>query len=500
MNLDHGRALLLVILLLTPLPGAAHNEMTLWEAGLELYTEPPLLVTGEPAQLVMHLTTLADQQPLREGALELVLRPREGTPVSVVSAAPVSPGIHILEFTPESTGMHTLVFRVAMADGVREIEVRGMPVYTPEMAARFRTEGEEDDHEHDDEILFPKEAQWRMAFSVEPARRESFAARLNLPATIEPAPGRQVDIVAPARGMLRSPAGRPWPHEGQPVRAGEAIAELVPVAGIDDLGRLRADLETADARLRLAEAELARVRGLVESGALPERRLIEADAEVIAARGTRDALRERLTGASGGDSEATGLSLIAALDGMLIASRVAPGQVVDTGDRIASVLDTRRVWLRVRMTAQDMARLNEPHELRIRTPGGRDWRAPVDAVPVFRGAVIEDGGLPLVFEIDNPGDLVIGLPLIASLAADVPESRITIPATAVLDDDGIDVIIVQNGGEVFERRPVRLGPRAAGRVAVLDGLEADERVVVDGAYAVLLAGREGGGLDHGHTH
>jgi multidrug efflux pump subunit AcrA (membrane-fusion protein) len=109
-----------------------------------------------------------------------------------------------------------------------------------------------------------------------------------------------------------------------------------------------------------------------------------------------------------------------------------------------------------------------------------------------------------VYEIDNTTDpsshLSLGLPLIASLATRTPQILLTVPESAVLDDDGMAVVIVQQGGESFERRLVRLGTRATGRVAVLDGLEEGERVIVEGAYAVLLAGRETGEIGHGHAH
>lgn len=503
MRIHDWRALMFAFALLAPVSTFAHGDLTIWEEGLELYAEPPMLVDGEPARLVVHLTSLEDHQPVREGRLELVLQARDGGEQRVESAAPARPGIHVLEFTPEKTGMHTLLFRIGLPDGVREIRVRGVPVFSREAAARMRmgNEGDEDDddHDHDSEITFSKERQWRMAFSTAPARHEAISARLNLSATVEPVPGRRADVVAPARGILRPVAGQPWLRTGQQVRAGDVLTELAPFANIDDLSRLQADVEAAGARLRLADAELARVRELVGDGVLPERRLLEAEAEAVAARGARDALRDRLAGARG---EAAGetLPLRAALDGTVISSPVSPGQVVDAGTRVATVLDARRVWLRVHAPAQDIALLTDPQDLRVRRPGSRDWMMLEDAVPVYRGQVLEDGALPLIFEIGNPGDFAIGLPLIASLAAGAPEWRVTIPEAAVLDDDGINVVVVQLGGETFERRPARLGTRAAGRIAVLDGLEAGERVVVEGAYAVLLAGRDTGGLDHGHAH
>lgn len=517
MSIRNGYVLALVLAWLMPVSAHAGEGFTIWQEGIELFAEHPLLVAGERTHLTVHLTVLDDHRPVREGRLAVTLQARDGSGQRFESVAPARPGIYVLELAPERTGMHSLLFEIDLpGDGPTEIRVGGIAVFSREDVERFHThrhehgddddDHDEHDHEHDDDahIAFSKELQWRMRFSGAPARQEAIAPRLNLSAEVEPVPGRHTDVVAPARGVLRPVAGQSWLRAGQRVQAGDVLAELVPFANIEDLARLRADFEAAGARLRLAQAELARVRDLVGDGVLPERRLLEAEAEAVTARSARDAMRDRLAGARGEAADGETLPLRAVLDGTVISSPVSPGQVVNAGTRVATVLDARRVWLRVHAPAQDIAVLTDPQadpqDLRVRRPGSRDWIALEDAVLVYRGEVLEHGALPLIFEIDNPGGFVIGLPLIASLAAGAPESRVTIPEAAVLDDDGIDVVIVQLGGETFERRPVRLGTRAAGRIAALDGLAAGERVIVDGAYAVLLAGRGPAALDDGHNH
>ena len=49
-----------------------------------------------------------------------------------------------------------------------------------------------------------------------------------------------------------------------------------------------------------------------------------------------------------------------------------------------------------------------------------------------------------------------------------------VPAAAVYEDEGLDVVFVQTGGESFAKRIVRLGPRHAGWVTILDGVAAGE--------------------------
>ena len=87
-----------------------------------------------------------------------------------------------------------------------------------------------------------------------------------------------------------------------------------------------------------------------------------------------------------------------------------------------------------------------------------------------------------------------------SLPVGEPFAGLVIPRTAVLDDVGRATVYVQLDGEHFLERPVRLGPVAAGRVGVVSGLSAGERVVVKGAHLVRMASRAPGQEPHGHIH
>jgi multidrug efflux pump subunit AcrA (membrane-fusion protein) len=59
----------------------------------------------------------------------------------------------------------------------------------------------------------------------------------------------------------------------------------------------------------------------------------------------------------------------------------------------------------------------------------------------------------------------------------------TIPAAAVQQIGTQQVVFVAtNDPNVFVMRPVRVGPKANGRMTVLEGLTVGERVVTDGSF------------------
>jgi membrane fusion protein, heavy metal efflux system len=510
------------------LPAAEDLEFTLWQDGVEAFVEYPPLRVGEPARLITHLTLLDGNRPVREGELTLILERTDGFEQYLTVDAPARTGIYLPELVPERPGVYMLTLhlehpeagvRRLWVDGIRVADETGRVPSDPGHGHDHGTDdahghdhphgdsGTHDDHAHDDEgaITFLKEQQWRMAFSGEFVVNQEIAPRLSMPAVVEAVPARQAEVVAPMRGTLRAADGGAWVQPGMKVTAGQVLAAITPLAGLEDIAQLEADLRAAEARLALARSELERVRVLVRDGVVSERRLREAQAEHDTALGAHEAAVTRFREARGTTPQrGTSLSLRAPLDGVVVASHGVPGQVVEPGARIARVLDDRRVWVRVHVPSQDLALFESPQDLRIRRPGERTWTTPSDSNLVFRGLELDQGALPLVYEVDNDTDstsrLSLGLPLIASLATGVAQMRLTVPEAAVLDDDGMAVVMVQHGGETFERRLVRVGTRATGRVAVLDGLEESERVIVEGAYAVLLAGRETGEIGHGHAH
>ena len=72
-----------------------------------------------------------------------------------------------------------------------------------------------------------------------------------------------------------------------------------------------------------------------------------------------------------------------------------------------------------------------------------------------------------------------------------------VPLAALQRMDGADVVFVREGADRFEARPVRLGARDGSHVAITNGLEAGEQIVVAQSYLVK-ADIEKAGAAHEH--
>lgn len=511
-TLDTLRTLALMgALVLLPLLAQAHEDehaheeteqrITVWNDGLEVFIPHPPLLAGEPNPLTAYLTLLEGYRAVEEGKLNAGLRAANADMQAVRVEGPLGGGIFLLGLPPVPAGAYTL--ELAFEDALRMHRATvPLTIHAGEDEARAAQ------HAHDEkDIVYPKALQQLIPFAIEAAIDEPIAARITVPAVVEALPGTRIDVIAPARGLLQSADGRPWPQPGERLRRGDLLANLLPLGGADDMAGLASEAEAARQRLAVADAALKRTRLLVSEGIVAERRLIEAEAETATARNAWQTLSGQLTALRRDGTGGASLPLRSPLDGLVTESALAPGQMVDAGARIATLIDDRRMGIRVQLLAADLATLEEPGDLRLRRPGDRHWERPAALRLVYRSAALDGSGVfSLLYEVDNDGEAdssghwVAGLPLIASLAVEAAQRLPTIAESALLDDDGVAVVMVQHGGEEFERRQIRPGVHAAGRVAVLDGLDAGERVVTRGAYAVMLAGREPAESDHGHSH
>jgi multidrug efflux pump subunit AcrA (membrane-fusion protein) len=109
--------------------------------------------------------------------------------------------------------------------------------------------------------------------------------------------------------------------------------------------------------------------------------------------------------------------------------------------------------------------------------------------------------VPAIFEIDNAdGTLRAGMRLQARVFVGRVVSGTAVPASAIVDDNGQQVVFVMLDGESFARRVVRTGVRDGDWIAVEAGVAPGERVVSLGAYQLRLAATAPAAMGHGHAH
>ena len=87
------------------------------------------------------------------------------------------------------------------------------------------------------------------------------------------------------------------------------------------------------------------------------------------------------------------------------------------------------------------------------------------------------------------------------LKAETSKQALTIPTSAILEEQGSFSVLVQINPELFEKREVKVGATDGLRTEILSGISVSERVVTKGAILVKLAQASGALDPHaGHVH
>lgn len=360
--------------------------------------------------------------------------------------------------------------------------------------------GAEDKHDdHEGEIVLDEHVIERNGISTEPAKRRLLLGSLEVPAEVQVNPDRTAHVASLVPGRLVEVRAA----LGDQVVQGDVLAVVDSV----ELGRARADLVSAQARKKAADAEVKRMGTLADEGIAAKKSGIEARsradqarADVAAARATMSVYA--LKGGSGPE-----LELRSPLSGTVIERHASPGEVVDRETPNFVVADLTQLWVMGRVYEQDLRRVREgvAAEVGLIAYPGRAWPGVVDYISstmdedtrsVAIRVVLEnpDGLLrPGMFGTIALADAETGATRNGGKALSVPES-----AMSSVGDRTIVFVVGDEPGS-FVPRDVVPGARAHGFIEIREGLKEGEETVVHGAF-VLKSEFLKGSIGEGHAH
>ena len=252
-------------------------------------------------------------------------------------------------------------------------------------------------------------------------------------------------------------------EEGQEVQAGAVLARLENVEALAEVASARATLAESDAQFR-------RMSELYKTKAVAESQLNE-----ITAR--RDADHAALAVA---EARLNHTVVRAPFAGRLGLRRVSPGSLVGPMVVITTLDDTRTIKLDFDVPEVFLARLETGLEVNARSAA---W-----AEEVFLGKVVSvdtrvdpvSRSVKVRALLDNEtGHLRAGMFLTVTLFRQDIEALL-VPEEAIVPERSEQFVWVVGPDGTAEYRAVRTGRRRPGEVEILDGLQAGERVIVEG--------------------
>ncbi len=289
-------------------------------------------------------------------------------------------------------------------------------------------------------------------------------------------------------------------QEGGMVEKGDRLFSIDDREYLAALASARADVARAKSRLKLAEDEMARSEKLIASRAVSAGELESRQGETQQAQADVDAAvaRQRQTELNVQFSQ-----ISTPISGRVGAALIKPGNLVAPGESLLTTVVSvdpvyvvfegdERAYLRYQEMASSGAR-----------PSSRNTRNPV------RVGLANEEGYPHEGEMDfidnaldpssgtiraravlqNPeGLLVPGLFARVRLLGSSRRQALLVHEQAILTDQDRKYVFVVGEGNTAERRDLQLGGSAEGLRIVESGLEAGDRVVVNGTKKIFFPG------------
>ena len=320
---------------------------------------------------------------------------------------------------------------------------------------------------HSDEIILPKakaEAAGVKVSVIEPA---PFQQVIKTSGQVLAAQGDESVAVATVAGVV---SFRGKVTEGMSVGSGTPLVTISSknIADGDPVQRARIAYE-------VSKKEYERMKELVKNKIVSDKDFAQAEQSYENARLSYEALSK--------NHSAIGQSITAPIAGYVKSILVKEGDYVTIGQPLVSVTQNRRLFLR--------AEVSEKYYPYLRTISSANFQTPynnqVYELKALNGKLLSFGKaagdnsfyVPVTFEFDNKGEVIPGSFVEVFLLSSAMENVISLPRTALTEEQGIFFIYLQLDEEGYKKQEVTIGADNGKSVQILTGVKAGDRVVTE---------------------
>lgn len=286
-------------------------------------------------------------------------------------------------------------------------------------------------------------------------------------------PFRRVEVRSPVSGIITK---RPF-VEGAEVKVGDVLYEI-------DRTVYTAAERSADARLKNAERQVARLKPLLADKAVAQRDLDDAETELLRAKADYDRTRKDLDDAT----------VRAEINGRVGRTMMElGGRVTGPGDLLTTIDQLEPVYVSFRPSSQQLMSWRQtPASAVLLRPGSRlgitvtlpdGSEYPRAGKLDYVDPVLEQGTGTQEFRATfaNPDrTLVPGQFVRVKLAGFEQAQALTVPQRAVQQQMGRRVVYIVGPGDTVQVRDVEVGSWTGDRWIIKKGLQAGDKVITDG--------------------
>lgn len=349
---------------------------------------------------------------------------------------------------------------------------------------------EADEHNHggSDEIILPAAKAQAAGVKVATIEPTTFHAVIHTNGQVLAAQGEESTVVAPMAGVVTFKSRL---TEGMSIGKGSTLLTLSAsrLAEGDPVEKARVNYETARQAFERAER-------LVNDQIISRKAYEEA-------RQAYETARIAYEGMSAHQTQG-GQQVTSPLAGYVKSLLVREGDYVEVGQPLALITQNRKLFLR--------ADVSESYYRQLSTLRTAHFRPAADqqtyALSELNGRLLSYGKssgatshyLPVTFEFDNRGDIMPGAFSEVWLISSPIEGALTLPKTALVEEQGSYFVFIQLDEEGYRKQLVTIGGNDGRQIQILSGVKAGQRIVVEGAQQVKLAATSNAIPAHSHEH
>jgi len=498
------KILVFAALLLAILPGCRQNhdhentpetehpkiQLTAYSDDFELFAEADPFISGKTSNVLSHFTILPGFEALEYGKITIRLE-IDGQAVTQTLEEPTRKGIYSFDIIPGIEGEGELIFDIENDHGIFLVTVPGIRVFSDENEAF--TDAHSKEISGTNTIVFTKEQSWKIDFATEQPGLEAFGQLIKTSAQIQSAQSDEVLITAKTNGnVIFSTIDI---LEGKEVISGQDLFTISGSGLADD--NLAVQLAEARNNYHKAKADYDRMQELLKEKIVSEKDFLVAKNQYENAKVVYENLE--------GNFSSGGQRVISPITGFITQTHVQSGQFVELGQALIVVSKNKTLLLRAEIQPKYVGILSDVITANIRTIHDDQTYT----LEQLNGMVLSYGRntntdnylIPVILQIDNPGDFLPGGYVELYLKTVSNTRALTVPNSAILEEQGVFFVFVQVTPELFEKREVHPGATDGLKTEIISGIDAHERIVTKGAILIKLA-KASGALDahSGHVH
>ncbi len=470
--------------------GEEHEEVkvqyTAYNFSYELFAEADAFVVGEKGNILSHFSKLPNFKAVETGAVSIVLT-INGKEVRQTLEKPTRKGIYSFDIVPEIAGKGTLSFELDTSI----IIISEVTVFSNHEEAHEKAESPEVSKVNT--VVFTKEQSWKIDFKTEFPNKQPFGQVIRTVAKVESASGDQTVIAAKTSGIIVFSNFNIV--EGNNVTSGERLF-AISSSGMSE-NNISVKLAEAKSNFENAESDYNRHVELAKDKIISEKELQTAKNLYE----TTKAVYENLIN----NFSATGQSITSSMSGFIKQIFVSNGQYVEAGQPLISISQNKNLVLNAFVQQKYISILSSINSANIKTLYDNQtytFEELNGQVLSYGKSTSEDNFLIQVnLQIDNKGSFVQGSFVEIYLKTLTNSQALTVPNSAVLEEQENYFLFVQINPELFEKREIKIGGSDGIQTEIVSGLLQNERIISQGAMLVKLA-QSSGALDahSGHVH